>query len=78
MRAGEKKRWNESIFGKVGDKERKEGGDEIRTYVYGGGKKKEKKKEKCMDEMNWEKKKIIYRIKNLNWEMLLQYFHNKF
>ena len=30
-----KKRQNESISRKVGDKERKEGGDEIRTNVYG-------------------------------------------
>ena len=43
MRAGEKKRWNESISGKVGDKETKEGRDEIRTFVYGGGKKRKRK-----------------------------------
>ena len=37
-----KKRQNESTYGKVGEKERKEGGDEIRTNVYGGKKNKNK------------------------------------
>ena len=45
-----------SISGKVGDKERKEGGDEIRKNVYGLKKtkttKKQKNKTKRMDEMN--------------------------
>ena len=45
-RKKKRRRWNESISGKVGDKERKEGGDEIRTNVYGGKKNKKTKTNK--------------------------------